>query len=726
MALLDEDEELLDLEESGEVEVEDADEPEEAEAIDTLDAEAEPELTYDEEAPNLVPELLKHPDGIAALKEMADFAVDQFDAAWEAQEGYRERLANDLRLFTGDLPEKLYPFKNCANAHVPIMLENITRLQMRAAGELFGDWTAVATVLPVGPDDRETADILSRHANWQISTSLTDFKRQMMRALLMFFMAGDTVCHSYWDAAKKRNKHEVLTPDDFVIPHVHTTVEPDFSDCPWVAKVLYRYKHELQRMRDEWHDVDAVIERKTPSWDDEPNAPIREEATAVSGVEASDEQKAPYKLLHWEGWLELPNQVDERFCKLVVDHETRNVLQLQILEEEDWQDKLRHQTQEEELGRYRMELEAFNSSMLSLASGETLAPIGPDGMPFTPPPPPMVPSWLESAEQASDPLFAPDPVRKVPIHMFSHAVCIEPPSGPLGIGYGRIQADYNRAGNTVLSQFVDAATLANGGSYIVADGVSFESPLEVAPGKVNVAKGVTPGELDKSLKEIKAPPANPQLIEVLKLVEEWGQSSMQAPSVLSGESGKSGETFRGISTRVEQATKQLTVVTSRFGDFVAQVLKNNAKLNAKFMDENEIVFVNNHKLGTAQELRIGRQLYERDYRVVLRSDLRFASQAQRITEADQTLSMVSSLPQLQNNIPLMFQALKEALIARSQEHLVPFLGPEPAPPPTTLGIPPPPPMMPPGMPLPGPDGPPPEMMGPPPGMEPTAEEPPPQ
>lgn len=706
---------ILDMEEPEAFSIgdEEAEEPLFEEATDEPLIE-EVALIPDEEAANLVPALIVSDEGKKELKRIADFVYTEFTTAWDGQEGYRQRIANDHRLFTGDLPDKEFPFDKMANPHVPLMFENITRIQMRIESEVFGDWSNVMGVLPVGPDDKDTADLLTRHGNWQLSEQLTDFKRQMKRGLLRYIKDGDVVCHSYYDAARRKNCHDVLTSDEFVVPHVHRTVEPDFSDCPWVAKVLYRYRHDLQKMRDEWYDVDAVIEKVTPSWDDEPDAPLREEVNSENEID-SDDQRAPYKLIHWEGWLELPDQVDDRYCKVILDYATKAVLQLQILEEEDWQDRHRYEKQVADLEAYRVQRGAVEAATQALTVQNELAAQGMMDPAMIPPMPmaPVKPDWVESEEELADDAFMPAPIRKVPIHMFSHGVCIEPMAGALGMGYGKTQADHNRAVNVLLAQTVDAATLGNSKTFITAGGVSFDKPFQMAPGRVNVAKGTTPRDLKDTFIELNPGPANPQLIELVKEIQGWAQSSMQAPNVLSGESGKSGETYRGISTRVEQATKQLSVVANSFAQFLAQILRNNAKLNAKFLPEEEVVFVNNHKLGTTDELKVGRALYERDYRVVIKSDLRFASQQQRISEADQTLQMITSLPPLQPNLPLLYQALRETLIARSQDSLVPYLGPPLPPGPGPLGMPPPPPMPPPGMAP--PEGPPPPAAPPPPG-----------
>lgn len=689
-----------------EVEIEEVLDLEDPFTVEGEEEEVDEEIvTYDEEAPNLVEAFMANQKGKDELKRISEYVDKQFTAAWDAQEGYRTRVADDHCLWTGELPKKEFPFDKMANPHVPIMLENITRISMRIESEVCGDYTNMMGVLPVGPDDKDQADLLTRHGNWQLSEQLTDFKRQVKRGLLRYIKDGDVVCHSYYDTARRKNRHEILTSDEFVTPHVHSTVEPDFSDCPWVAKILYRYRHDLQKMRDEWYDVDAVIEKETPSWDSEPDAPLRETVNANNEV-SEDGQDAPYKLLYWCGWLELPEQTDDRYCLVVLDTATKAILQLQILEEEDWQDRHRFEKQMGDLEQFRIQSQTYQvDSEARMAAAEMQAQgIMPIEVPGVPVMEPMKPDWLEEGEDPNDMAFEPKPVRKVPIFMFAHGVCIEPLAGALGMGYGRVQADHNRAANTLLAQYVDSATLGNIKSYITAGGVSFDKPFQMAPGRINVAKGTTPRDLKDSFIEINPQPANPQMVELVDKVQAWAQSSMQAPDVLSGESGKSGETYRGISTRVEQATKQLSVVAGGFAQFLTQILKNNAKLNAKFLPENETFAVNNHKLGTSELLTVGRALYERDYKVVIKSDLRFASQQQRIQEADQTLQMVGGLPPLQQDIPLLYQAIREVLIARSQDALVPFLGPPPPPPVTTFGIPPPPP---PGMVPPPPPPPPP-------------------
>ena len=119
--------------------------------------------------------------------------------------------------------------------------------------------------------------------------------------------------------------------------------------------------------------------------------------------------------------------------------------------------------------------------------------------------------------------------------------------------------------------------------------------------------------------------------------------------------------------------------------------------------------------------KVGRELYARNYQIEVRADLRFATQAQRVGEADDALKLIQSVPQLQQNIAIIYAAVKKCLEARGQRDMIPMLGQAPPTPTTPLGLPPPAPPMPPpdppgmappsGMVPPGgsPNGPPPGM-----------------
>jgi hypothetical protein len=683
---------------------------------------------YHEDDPNLVPAFLASEEGNAALKEIAATVCKRFDADFSASEEYRSRFADDMRLFFGDLPPKTYPFQNSANAHVPILLENAIRLAFRFESEIFGDWTNFMGTKPLGPMDHDAAQALSLHGNWQFREKLTDFPREQARGLLFFVIGGDVSAHSYWDPLKRLNVHEVLTPDEFITPYAYKTTRPDYSDLPHYTKILRRQPHELRQMADFWVGVEDVIERKKPSYDEEPDDVIRRARAEAEGIQTPDiSDGAPYKILHHEGWFDLPEQKKQRFCQVIVDHGTKTVLALSIHEEIPWQEKVRFRRQKAEMEGFRAAMSQRAMAIQTVRSHQhglqqmapQMGPMQRQAAQFVVmqaatqiPPEPARPAWMKT------PFEQPEPMRKEPIYMFSHAVCVEALTGNLGLSFGRILADLNRAGDTFVSQFVDAATLGNTKSFVTTENVEFDSPLEISPGAINKATGVPPGQLEGNIMPLDFGPANPQLLEGLSMVREWGQASASSPEVLSGQPGKSGETARGIQARIEQAVTQISVAARHYTFFLKNIIKNNARLNAIYLDDEEWFQVLNHQTGQNEFRSVGRQMYERDYGVSLTADLKFTSQAQRVAEADELVNLPSVLPPLQQNLAFQFYTLVKALEARGRTDVIPYLGQQPPPIPPMYGMPSiPPPPVPPGAPQGGPPGAPPGAPpeGPPPG-----------
>jgi hypothetical protein len=291
-------------------------------------------------------------------------------------------------------------------------------------------------------------------------------------------------------------------------------------------------------------------------------------------------------------------------------------------------------------------------------------------------------------------------------------MCIPAVAGNLGMGFGRMQADLNRAQNTMLDQYIDGATMNNASGVITTSQVEFEREFKIGPGVINKLKTLLPGELHNNIMPLQVGAPSQGLIDGVQMLNSWAQSSIQAPDVLSGEPGKSGETFRGISTRVEQATKQLSVATRKFAyPFLTQVLRNNARLNSIFLDDEEVFMVNDHKLNdeTGQmesqwiAMKAGRKMYRRNYNTELKADMKYGSDAARSADADQMLQVVMQVPSLQANMAIQYAAVKDMLEARGKSDMIPMLGPPPPPPNAPMAPP-----MPEGVPgaeQPGPNGP---------------------
>lgn len=696
------------------------------------------------DAANLVPFFLGIPEGKEWLsKVVAKQVCDDFKRGWESSEEYREKRKANYQMFTGFLQKKTFPFENCANAHVPLMLERLLRLSANVYAEIFADRDTIFAVKPTGPDDYETAEKLTLHGNYQLRNELTDFLYQQEAGIQEFFNAGSVFCHSWYDPIQRRNRHDIMNCEEFVIPYVQTTVQVDLSDVPWKARIIRKYRNELQTLRDEkeWSQVDEVLSKSPPSWD-VLELKNRDQAAAHEGIRAPEsDPTAPYTFYEYHGFLRMPGEKRDRPICAIVESQNKTVVKLYTREEEDWRDRERFNAQTIEYQRYQQDMQQHEQDMqhhmqVQMQQDELSARLqAPDIDPVerdmlmqglqaeqvAMPPEPVAPEWFTGAP--------PEPIRRVPVENFAHGRCINNPSGALGLSFGAVLADLNRLADESFNRLYDSATLANIWSIIVPEGMDFgSSTVALSPGKIFRVKGVQTDQLKNQIVELRAGQANPQLMDVVRFASDNADSAVAAPGVLSGEPGKSGETFRGIATRVEKATKQLSAAGIRYLGFLDRILVNNARLNSLFLPENEIVQVSDRFMDVrkdvmgpdgkpARKIEVGRDMYRRSYAVTFTADVRFTSQAQRISEADEIVGMIGQMPPLQQNPAFTYAAIAEALRARGKQNMIPLLGPAPPAPTTPFGQPPPPPPPPPGPPMPpgGPPGAGPPNGGPPPG-----------
>lgn len=665
-------------------------------------------LVINPDSPNLVPELEATDEGAKFLKNLVMEIHDEFMQAWDKNSAYREKVAEAWRVLFCDLPPKSKPFENCANAAIPLALQNVVRLTNKMNTEVFGDWSAPFNFVPTNPQSEAVAPICTQHSNWQIRQKMKGFKRQMKRGILNFAVAGDVACHSYYDPVTRKNVHDVLTCDDYVTPFAHVSVEPDFSDVPWIARRFPYYKTRLKQMgrRAGWANVDKVTKYDAPEYTNgQAETTLRDTVAEFMGEDPFGQKKGEYEIIHYEGWMELPGQKEELYCQLIFDLCSKIPLKLTVHMRVPYDERARFEMQSQELQQFQqqnMQLEQMtmqrdmmvgNLMQQAQSLPQDSADIGGivqqaqmvQAQPL--PPPPVPPSWM--ADGQMEPL----PPRKEPILMFAHGVCLEPMLGNMGIGLGRIDGQLNIAANTVWSMFFDASALGNGKTFITASNVDFQSPFRIGPGVINKAKNIMPSDLANGIMPLDFGQANPQLIEAADRMMMFGEQAMGTSEILAGAPGKSGETARGFQGRAEQANSMIKVPTAAFADFVIQVMQNNCKLNAVFCQEEELFYVNRYnedlQAGGSELIRAARSMYDNPFEIELEADLQFRSRAEKVSEADEIVQLPNAMQELAWNYALKYEAIYRSLVARGMRKMArTLLGPRPPLPQNTFGLPP--------------------------------------
>lgn len=705
-----------------------------------------PPVDLPDEAFNLVPYYNKSEKGKKELKELAERIVREFKSDWDSREKWREKRGIRTKLLYGDLDPKTFPFEDCANVHLPLMLERVLRIVHRLYAEMFPDRDLIFSALPASQMSQERADVLTLHENWQLRKEIPDFLKQNRRALMDFVVNGDCIFYSGRDIPGKRNRHEYLSCEEVVMPYTWKKNQVDLSDVPRKTRILRKYKRELAEMerRGLYSNVTEIFEEEgDPAHTDGPELTVRPIIDKMDGFDpADDETEAPYALLECHCWYKLIDQEEERPCVVVMETRTNTIVCLYLREQEDWKDRARFERETSELQAFNMatdthaQVQAKEQQVRQRLAMPDVPPEERMGLEqsltSTQLPPPSPPKWLEGKLQGPPGGELVEPTRKVPIESFSLGVCIENIDGSSGIGIGMLLEEFNKAADTAASQFTDSATLANVSTSIgpanvkLSTGDGATGDFTVTPGMHHKVSGISPEQIQAAFKFVQFPQANPQLLKVVDMMTEAADGVSSAPDVLSGEAGKANETYRGLATRVEQATKQLTVLAQNYMEMLTNVVRNNARLNSVFMGDEEIKHVIDPRTLETQTLTLTRDLYAEDFDIMFTADTRFAGRAQKIAEADQLLGMVTSLPPpiSQSMFPpsFIYEAVVTSLKARGFHDKIRFLGPRPPVPVMPAGMQPPP-GMPPGMPgMPPPGMPPGAPPGPPPNGQPPPEQ----
>lgn len=672
---------------TADLETSDLDEPTEAVDLEG-DKDAPLVLTEEEaEAPNLVPRLEASQEGAKWLKKLAARVMKETDSWWDSSEKWRQDRASNYKVMVGDRSEENTEVRpGGAKMHDPLMLVRILRLYTNLKSELLLDREFIYNVVSTGGQQGDAvARALTIHGHWQLENEITDFRPQQSRGLLEFAVAGDVFAWSSRDEVNGRNCHDILTAEDIVFPYVHVSTRHDMSDVPGKTRILRKHRYEVKRLKGAWEHVDDILKHE-PVEDDDKEKPLSAAVQNFTGHRKDEMAKDhEYVFYEWHGFEELPGSEDDRAICAIVDPATGHVARVYVREEVDWRDQARFDEEAQQLAQFTTETEGWEEAgafrelaaarltdpMIDPLEAKTLS----DGMAALPQQPPTPPAWMKpeqvAAFQRGEPV-QPRPPRKVPIESGSHGWCIENPVGALGLAWGHILRDENILSNEALDRFYDAGAIGNASMLLTSDPQAFPNgQIPIGPGRVFHLKGLQTDDIRKAVYELRPAGANPQMMEMSRLANEWADGVTVA-GIVSGEPGKSGETFRGVATRMERAVKTLSVPATNYCDFLGQIFKHNARLNYMFMPEKQLI---DFRGQTGVEVR--REWYRGEYRVSFTADMKFQSQAQKVSEADEVLSMVTNIPPLANNPALLYGATKDALEARGKKHLVDALGPPP-------------------------------------------------
>ncbi len=674
------------------------------------------------ETVNLVPSITDEDE----RRKIANRVWKDYDRDFRSSERYREKRASILKLFVGMLPPSE---GDGAQIHYSIIAKAVLRIQSRIRDQQFPSDGEFFGVKPADANDQERAIRVAKHLNWQILHQIPEYVPNHRMLIMQWLLYGSAFSYVYWGAEKNRPCHEACATEDIILPYKRKSTDPSLADMPRITRILRLQRHELEAEAATGYYDEESVEKLLEKMDkgnaggnqgeeSQKSSSIQEVTDKASGVEKSEDQDddAPRVLLEQHRWLKLPNEERSRPVIVTIDRETKILLQVRLREDEDPEDKARFNREQDAnnaqyaaaMVQYQQDMAAYEMalSQLPIPGEQTSTPMpmqGEDTMTAPPMPGEMTSTMSDIPPPPPEPVPPPPPapVKMVPVHFFTHYVCIPNPEGVYGYGVGFLLEGDNMVADTVASQFVDAGTLANTPTFIFSRQAKLgRGEFRFRPGQ-GTQTDLNPQDLDKGIKVLDFKFPNPAMMNVVKDQMEDADDVSSAGDILSGEVGGSNETATTTQIRIGQALQAIAIWNKDYAWARTSEGQKLARLNSVYLGDDEyFAVVDPYKrlppaspgLPTqplVEQVPIARRDYLQDTDITVTADLRMASQPQRMAEAQAAFNLVNSNPYLASNPFLMATVARKMFRAIDDPELI-----------AALQMAPPMPMMP-GMPMPG-------------------------
>lgn len=603
---------------------------------------------------------------------IAQRVVTDFTADVESGSKHMERLKRWAELYSSVMKAKTWPFDRAANVNVPLVEYTVLQIQGRlfdmilpAKGELFH-----SLPLDQRPEELDRANRTELKLNYLCRHEIPGFIQIYDELLFQMALYGSAFMSYMWNEEEGYPQPECISAADMVVPFGAKSKSPQMKGVPRYTRIRWMTYYDLMEKGAEGFFYGTEEIKAVPASEGK-NSEMQETINEISGMDKpgfstiEDDEREVLEM-HIR-WLKMPNAPDKHpsfdgkphAVIAWVDAESERLLRLVLREEPDPKDQQRFDKEKAAVDAARQALQQFIDS-----NGVQADPMTGQLIPI-PKPPPVPPE--------------PKPVRVREVTFFTHYRAF-PSEGFYGLGYGDICGPLNEAMNTIVNQSIDRGTVNNARGGFVSRQLRFNrGALTLQPGQF-IEIDAPPAAMKDGLQPMPAIPADPTMMEIAGMIEQWAQRSAGSGDTLSGEPIGSNETARAAMLRNENAQKQINVLGSRVISYMKNDVDMIWRLLSVFLPEGDQQSVLG-KDGQPTNIQVSRADFIADQRVFPAADPRVTSRSQRINDAAEAMQMAMQNPILAQN-PNVIRALTEReLHARDMADIIPLLAPNPPPPP---------------------------------------------
>lgn len=177
-------------------------------------------------------------------------ALGNHESANAARSKWLQDKEEGLNLYWGIRKSKDFPFKNCANLHVPLIRTIADTLHSNIMGSI--DTEKPISIMPVGPEDVPKARRVEKVLNWQLSTQVdyNDLVDKISQSTLIYGIAPVKVRYVIDKDVKGKVRFDgvkinVVHPERILIPSDAPTI--DVEDMEFIMQEIPMSKSDLKK-----------------------------------------------------------------------------------------------------------------------------------------------------------------------------------------------------------------------------------------------------------------------------------------------------------------------------------------------------------------------------------------------------------------------------------------------------------------------------------------------
>jgi hypothetical protein len=282
-------------------------------------------------------------EGIQLTEDQEKELVNLVERNWEESDAARDKWMRDkeegLNLYWGLIKAKQFPFKGCANLHVPLIRTIADTLHSNLMGSL--DFSKPVSASPVGPEDVPKARKAEKLLNWQFTTQVDyfDLVDRIATACLVFGHADVKVRYSIEKEAGEKVfdgiRVDVLPPERFLVPADAT--DADVQKMDYVIQEIPMTKSDVKKriLAGKWRDLsDEDLDKfadgasKTDREVDKMLENIREFYSGVNADHHGQKSGKYGTVLEWHGLFDINDDGVEEKITVTFLKDCRKVMRI--------------------------------------------------------------------------------------------------------------------------------------------------------------------------------------------------------------------------------------------------------------------------------------------------------------------------------------------------------------------------------------------------------------